>query len=934
MPEVKLDESTLQKIRLNEPSLTDIYCVIRSKDDVANLFDAMKENNTLKSVKLKVTMGHADLFDDVLKALASVLRNGPAISLDLENMAITNAAITALASVLTSNIPNIISFSTAYIDEDGIPIFLNALKSNTTLRSLNLDCYEMSESGWLDLINTLTINKSLLSLDLSHASITMKAAIALADLLRSNATSLTSINLGGGNPLNTVSMMPITTAIRENKTLTSFRIPYDVFLSRVAAHKQVTLALTDALRVNTTLTSFHCTHRLYDNVPAFDLMNSYIKRNKILAALSLAAKKGDVIAMLSELVDLVSASVCPDIDEPDSTQPAEVIQIYRDCITLIPSMLSPNGVASLLPDYSGYSRYPDTIQAAVNKALAFYLFSNALPERVDQNRYRMIYWLSRTNLNDEDMWEINQKCFHALHGNAFSSVQQLLNIAKDGGNPCRDQSIILEELTLQMIRQNDLSTISFKYTVRDNAAAAALVEALKDNTNAESMTLILGDDDDNSAISLVDVLRNLPKHNSLKSITLSMTDEPNDEVVSLVNALQDMPADIDIPPTALDLSSTIVNSADMTALIDALRVNKTLLSLKLRNYGALKDAWIALAGLLRANAAALTSLELCGIGMHTDALIPLVVALKDNKTLTQFKVSSNSSMSPDWPAIIPLLTESLRVNTTLTSIFFSDMEVEGTTLLELMESFLTRNKILIELASAEENGDAIAIFNLLVQLQDACPDIDDPDSAQPANVTQAYRDYMILHPSTLSPGVVATLLTTSYSYFEDIQAGLEKALALYLFCNGPQARLQDKTAVSLPEEVDASRYRMILWLLRNSLNDEDMQEIIFMSAQALDANKNSLSSFNPSALSLQQLLNIPEDQDVNKIMKQDKKIILNQLRLLHKPTTTVAASAAVVVTSSGYSIFDRTTAASAAAIAESDKAKRKDKSHTTVKKTK
>ena len=376
-------------------------------------------------------------------------------------------------------------------------------------------------------------------------------------------------------------------------------------------------------------------------------------------------------------------------------------------------------------------------------------------------------------------------------------------------------------------------------------------------------------------------------------------------------------------------------------LVDALRSNRTLLELDLSRSVNDTDDALALAGLLSANTTGLTSIHLRGI-VDNNIFTPIITALKHNTTLTSLDASDCRILYSR--KLCELLVDALRINTTLLSVkYLPDDGLpnpswpnwhSSISITSSIDSFMKRNKILAELSLAVKNGDAIATLQGLAKLKDACPDIDKPASTQPTHVVQAYRDYMILHPSTLSPHVVDKLLEASYPL--DIQIGLEKALALYLFANAPLTLSKDETPLSLPEKVDANRYRMILWLCRNNLNDEEMREVIFMCSQALDASKNS-SSFKPSGLSLNQLLNIDESENLDKIIEKDKKIILKQLRLLYEPATTVAVSAAVPVTGSGHGVFDSRTTASAAApaaIAESDKAKRKDKSHTTVKKPK
>ena len=988
-----LDEITLQRLREKDPSLTAINC---AAGDVARLAEALPGNHYLKLLDIYQTvatedaMALASILNDETTSLTEIGINISTMSANglialfralQNNKTVTQLRLSgnlsdsqsnedkmAVAESLGGMLASNQTLRWIYLEYIGylthghyMTVLANGLMHNKSVKKLQIEGSAVSVDK---LVDGLRGNRTLLELDLSRSINSTDDAVALAGLLNTNTTALTSIHLRGivDNDI----LTPIITALKHNTTLTSL----DVSDCRILYSRKLCELLVDALRINTTLLSVKY---LPDGDPddswpdrhssTTSSIDSFIARNKILAALSLAAKNGDAIATLDKLAELKEE--CPTIGDDvfHSTEPLEAIQMYEDCMVLNPSTLSPEVVATLL----GKS-YPqnEVIEAALDKALAYYLFTNApiiraednrlltLPERVDENRYRLILWLLLRHLNNTEARKIFDQCAPVLFGNTFDPStfrQQDLHQLYDVRQISTDRATIQNELTLQKIRQHDSSTSSFTYLVQNKAAAAALIDALKDNKTAESMILnyIVGEED-----NVADVLKNLPKNNhTLKSISLSPRVGCDDRMISSINALRNMPAGTDIPPISLTISidtttagietlasmlkSNIayitslnlrkdINDDAAQALVNGLRVNKTLRSLKLLVTD--NNSCIAFAGLLRSNATSLTSFELSKYEINTETLMPLFTALQDNKTLTQCKIES-LNLPIDWPAIAPLLIEALKVNTRLTSIPFTKRQVftnMQTSDLALINSFIERNKILAQLATAEENGDAIAIFDLLVQLKTVCPDIDKPASTQPTHVVQAYRDYMILHPSSLSPSVVATLMTKSYPH--DIQKGLNKALALYLFSNPPLITSESETSLSLPGSVDENRYRLVLWLLRDHLHDEEVQEIIFMSAQALDANKNSLSLFNPSDLSLNQLLNIAETENLYKIIEQDKKIIFNQLGLLQQPATTVTPSAATPVTGSGHGVFDSRTTASAAApaaLVESD---------TTVKKPK
>lgn len=146
---------------------------------------------------------------------------------------------------------------------------------------------------------------------------------------------------------------------------------------------------------------------------------------QILEQLSIASERKDVVTMLYYSYRLKKNY--PDIDAADSTQPEVVTEIYSRCMetlgqatsltaeqrlvllsaeltkicqqTVDPNTLSPEAVLLLLT-----SPCPRSIIANVFKAIALYLYSNALslPKDKDQSRYRMVLCMLRSNLDDPD----------------------------------------------------------------------------------------------------------------------------------------------------------------------------------------------------------------------------------------------------------------------------------------------------------------------------------------------------------------------------------------------------------------------------------------------------------------------------------------------------------------------------------------------------
>ena len=552
---------------------------------------------------------------------------------------------------------------------------------------------------------------------------------------------------------------------------------------------------------------------------------------------------------------------------------------------------------------------------------------------------------------------------------------------------------------------------------------------------------------DDVVISLIDALKNIPPHTAPISLDFGFTDiatataralvpliESNIAAITSVNLGYNLISDDCIIALLRAVASnTSLRSfqfsigdkeedkpADKLALIhtliDTLRVNKTLhsLSLNLTSTNISIDCANVLADLLRLNASALTSLKLVNITIDTEeAMSILVDALKDNKTLTLLDLSASrvktkamiilaralednktlTSLELDEvhikPDAIQALVDAIRTNTTLISIAQDNYKFCDSRLSRheknLIVSFVVRNQIIAQLATTAESGDTSAISDLLDKLEETCPDIDSPDSIQPAKVIKLYQDYkylieamtqlstaaenddaiatvntlmqmktkypdidqpsstqlpcltklfrdsLFLSPNMLSPSIVIALLDTTYP--ASIQTFINKTLATYLLANAPLTSSDDEISLSLPDDIDENRFRMIVWLLRDCLNDPDVQWMVSICAQAIQGTTYASAppsfAHMPNAFDLNQLLNIAADQDVDKALEADRKIVLNHLRLLQRTAPSVSAAAAA--SSSGHSFFDARTAASPAPTAESDKAQHKDPANKTKK---
>jgi len=157
-----------------------------------------------------------------------------------------------------------------------VQTLVKALKSNTTLTSINLAGNEMSPEGAQVLAEALKSNTTLTSINLEDNAMGPEGAQALAEALKSN-TTLTSIDLAQ-NGMGPGGAQALAEALKTNTTLTSINL-----YNNQMGPKGVQ-ALAEALKTNTTLTSTGLSAHPFDPAaPQLQVIETLCKRNKALA---------------------------------------------------------------------------------------------------------------------------------------------------------------------------------------------------------------------------------------------------------------------------------------------------------------------------------------------------------------------------------------------------------------------------------------------------------------------------------------------------------------------------------------------------------------------------------------------------------------------------------------------------------------------------
>jgi Ran GTPase-activating protein (RanGAP) involved in mRNA processing and transport len=180
-------------------------------------------------------------------ALGDALRTNATLkSLDLDRSRVGNAGAAALGVALRVN-ATLTSLAVAKndIDDEGAAALAEALRVNATLTTLNLQDNRIGDAGAVALGGALRVNATLTSLVLDFNRIGDAGAVALAEALRVNA-ALTTLDLDY-NGVGDVGADALGEALRVNATLTTLT------MNNAHVTKDGLRAMCHAVRANTTL---------------------------------------------------------------------------------------------------------------------------------------------------------------------------------------------------------------------------------------------------------------------------------------------------------------------------------------------------------------------------------------------------------------------------------------------------------------------------------------------------------------------------------------------------------------------------------------------------------------------------------------------------------------------------------------------------------
>ncbi|KAF9538509.1 hypothetical protein EC957_006683, partial [Mortierella hygrophila] len=494
-----------------------------------------------------------------------------------------------------------------------------ALKTNSTLTTLDLRSNSIGDNGAQLLSEALKTNSTLTILDLRSNSIWFKGFLALSEALRTNST-LATLDLRG-NLIGDKVAQAVSEALKTNSTLTTLNLQYN------SIGPNGVQALSEALKTNSTLTTL-------------DLRINSIGPNGA-QALSEALKTNSTLTT----VDLMRNSIGP--DGAQALSEALKTNSTLTTLDLYDNSIADNGVQALSEALKTNSTLttlnlqdnsigPDGVQA--------------LSEALKTNSTLTTLDLYGNSIGPDGAQALSE----ALKTNSTLTTLNLYNnsIADNGAQALSEALKTNSTLTTLHLRSNSIGP----------DGAQALSEALKTNSTLTTLDLYDNSIADNGAQALSEALKT---NSTLTTLNLPDNSIGPNGAQALSEALK-----TNSTLTTLDLYDNSIGPDGAQALSEALKTNSTLTTLNLYNNSIADNGAQALSEALKTNST-LTTLDLRINSIGSDGAQALSEALKTNSTLTTLNLFYNS-IGPDGAQA---LSEALKTNSTLTTLTLQDNSI-------------------------------------------------------------------------------------------------------------------------------------------------------------------------------------------------------------------------------------------------------------------
>ncbi|KAL0245049.1 hypothetical protein GEMRC1_009129 [Eukaryota sp. GEM-RC1] len=225
--------------------ITGLRIALREPSDFEFLNNSSSLFPRLKQLEVSVARQLTSVSMLLIEALKT---NTTVISIDLLDSAIGAEGARALAEALKVNASvTSVNLCNNFLRDDGARALAEALKVNSSVTGVDLTLNSIGDDGARALAEALIVNTTVTSVNLGYNSIGDEGARALAEALKVNA-SITSLNLGY-NSIGDEGARAMAEALIVNTSVTSVNLGYNSIGDEGAR------AMTEALIVNTSVTS-------------------------------------------------------------------------------------------------------------------------------------------------------------------------------------------------------------------------------------------------------------------------------------------------------------------------------------------------------------------------------------------------------------------------------------------------------------------------------------------------------------------------------------------------------------------------------------------------------------------------------------------------------------------------------------------------------
>ncbi|KAF9390109.1 hypothetical protein CPB97_009911 [Podila verticillata] len=496
--------------------------------------------------------------------------------------------------------------------DNGAQALAEALKTNSTLTTLDLQINKIGDKGAQELAETLKINSTLTTLDLQGNSIGGHGAQALSEALKINST-LTTLEFQD-NKIGDNGAQELAETLKINSTLTTLDLQGNSIGDNGAQD------LAEALKINSTVTTLDLQINKIGDKGAQALAEA-LKTNLILTTLLLQRNSiGDNGAQaLSEALKINWSLTTLDLrSNKIGFEGALVLILARKInVTLINLDLRSN----LIRDNTALAR----------------------SEAFKTNSTRNILDLQNNSIRDGGAQALSM----ALKTN---STLTALNLA---GNMIRSNEA--QALSEALKTNSTLTILDLQNNSIGDNGAQALSEALRSNSTLTTLDLwgnLIGSD---GALVLSEALKT---NCTLTSLYLQNNSIRDDGSQALAEALK-----TNSTLTTLDLWGNSIGDKGAQALSEALKTNSTLVALYLQSNSIGSNGGQALSEALKSNSV-LTTLNFWNNSIGDIGAQALAEALKTNSALAILILAGN--LIGDNGALA--LSEALKINLTLVTL--------------------------------------------------------------------------------------------------------------------------------------------------------------------------------------------------------------------------------------------------------------------------